>query len=598
MPQTIRLLGRPTIEASDGRPVHLRGHKAWGLLAYLLSADAPVPRQRLADLLFGEADDPMGALRWNLSHLRGALGDGAVIGGEPVTLALSPSTTVDLRLVTAGSWLEAAGVAALGRTLLEGMTFDTSPGFQFWLDGERRYLKTASAGALQDAARARLARGDGESAVLAATRLVELDSLDENAHVLLILALRAAGDDARATGHARACRKLFLRELGVDVGPIVRSALDTPSLGSAVAPHRAAIVARLESGESAVNAGAPEAGLDILRRAAWEARSLRDPALLARTLVTLGSALVHAARGTDEEGAAVLVEGAHLALRVGNLSMAGTAQRELGYIAVLRGQYHRALARLDEARELAVDGRQRAWVELVAGKAYTDQGRHARARAHLDEALAGATDAGDRRCASFARASIGRLLIQREEWDEAATHLESSLRLVNDDGWVAFRPYPLALLAEVQLATGDVEAAEDAFESAYALAHQLGDPCWEGLAQRGAGLVALRRGDSVRGLELLADAPRACLRLPDAYLWFAAYAQEARNAAAIDVEAPKAVSWVSELEAMTSRHRMRELQARAALQRLRLGIPGALEIATALVGDVDNPALAGQLARA
>lgn len=91
------------------------------------------------------------------------------------------------------------------------------------------------------------------------------------------------------------------------------------------------------------------------------------------------------------------------------------------------------------------------------------------------------------------------------------------------------------------------------------------------------------------------DAPRACLRLPDAYRWLAAYAQEARNAAAIDVEAPVSATWVGELEVMSSRHGMREFRGRAALQRLRPGTPGALQIATALVGEVDTPALVGQL---
>lgn len=60
--------------------------------------------------------------------------------------------------------------------------------------------------------------------------------------------------------------------------------------------------------------------------------------------------------------------------------------------------------------------------------------------------------------------------------------------------------------------------------------------------------------------------------------------------------APAASQWVAELEAFSARHEMRELQARAAMQRVQLGGPGALEVAQALVSDVDNPALAAQLA--
>jgi DNA-binding SARP family transcriptional activator len=65
--QTIRLLGPPAMER-DGRPVRSpRGRKAWALLAYLLLADRPPSRRHLAELLFADADDPLGALRWTLA---------------------------------------------------------------------------------------------------------------------------------------------------------------------------------------------------------------------------------------------------------------------------------------------------------------------------------------------------------------------------------------------------------------------------------------------------------------------------------------------------------------------------------------------------
>lgn len=597
MALAIRLLGPPGIERDPGGASSVRGHKAWGLLAYLVTADGPVPRERLVDLLFNDAEDPLGALRWNLSQVRRSLGDQAEIGGDPVRLVLPPGTTVDVHQVTRGSWVEAVDLPGLGLPLLAGMLFDSSPAFQFWLDGERRHLMAASEAVLQDAARARLAQGDAAAAVADATRLVELSPLDENAHVLLILALRAAGEHEAAAAQARACAELLRRELGVDPGPALRAALDTPSLGASSLAGKAAVTARIEAGESAVAAGALAAGLDTLRRAAWDARSVGDRLVLARALVALGSALVHAARGTDEEGAAVLLEGSGLAVEVADHPLASTAQRELGYVSLLRGQYQRALGWLDQARDLVPgDARQLAWIELISGKAQTDLGRHAVAREHLDSSVAAASDVGDRRCESFALASLGRLFIQREEWGEAATALTRSLRLAQEDGWLAFRPYPEALLGEVRLADGDLAAAAAAFDSAYALGRQIGDPCWEGLAERGAGLVAIRGGDTRRGLELLGEAPRVCRRLPDTYLWIVGYVQEARNTAAIDSHAPASPRWVAELDVFSARHEMRELQARAALQRVRLGDAGALEIARARVADVDNPALAARLA--
>ena len=75
MSVTIRLLGRPSIERSDGEPYQFRSRKSWALLGYLLLSRRPASRQQLAELLFAEADDPVRALRWNLSELRRGLGD-------------------------------------------------------------------------------------------------------------------------------------------------------------------------------------------------------------------------------------------------------------------------------------------------------------------------------------------------------------------------------------------------------------------------------------------------------------------------------------------------------------------------------------------
>ena len=70
----IRLLGRPSIERSDGASYRLRSRKSWALLAYLVLSEAAPTRSQLAGLLFGEADDPLRALRWSLAEIRRCLG--------------------------------------------------------------------------------------------------------------------------------------------------------------------------------------------------------------------------------------------------------------------------------------------------------------------------------------------------------------------------------------------------------------------------------------------------------------------------------------------------------------------------------------------
>ncbi len=70
MATRIQLLGPPSIQVDGAQVPPPRGSKSWALLAYLVLSGDPAPRSRLAELLFDEADDPAGTLRWSLSQLR------------------------------------------------------------------------------------------------------------------------------------------------------------------------------------------------------------------------------------------------------------------------------------------------------------------------------------------------------------------------------------------------------------------------------------------------------------------------------------------------------------------------------------------------
>ncbi len=81
-----------------------RGRKPWALLAYLLTTESAPGREWLAELLFSDAEDPLNALR-NLTQLRRLLGSDDAIRGEPVELQLPSGTFVDIRALTAGTWV-------------------------------------------------------------------------------------------------------------------------------------------------------------------------------------------------------------------------------------------------------------------------------------------------------------------------------------------------------------------------------------------------------------------------------------------------------------------------------------------------------------
>jgi DNA-binding SARP family transcriptional activator len=119
---TIRLLGLPAILRDGHESPAPRGRKAWALLAYLLLCERPATRRELAELLFADAADPLGALRWNLSQLRRALGEAGHLQGDPVRLTLAADVAIDVR-----------GSDSNGGALLEGMEFDSGPAFDSWL---------------------------------------------------------------------------------------------------------------------------------------------------------------------------------------------------------------------------------------------------------------------------------------------------------------------------------------------------------------------------------------------------------------------------------------------------------------------------------
>jgi len=586
----VHLLGNPRV-LRDGQPLPApRGHKVWGLLAYL-AGTGPADRRHLAALLFEDAEDPLAALRWNLSELRRLLGDAAVQSCSD-GIRLDPALYIDVKVLDMGSWSQALHVPDFDRELLEGMSFAGSPSFDVWIAGERRHLLASAEAVLREAALARLAVGAAHDAADLAGRLVRRNPLDENYQALLVRSLSAAGDGVGAARQVAACRALFQRELGIEPGPTLDAALRTVTAlpVSQPATGRAAAIAQIEAGEAAIGAGALEAGLQCLRRAVVDADATTDNALRARARIALGGALVHAARGRDEEGATAL----HEALAVGqNVSplLAAAASRELGYIEFLRGRYDRATVWLDSAAAFASgDDAERARVATMLGSVLSDTAHYAAALRTLREAVSLATRAGDLRQTAFALSMLGRTHLLRGELEPATDELDRALAIAQQS-WTAFAPWPQSLRADIDLLRGEVDSAADRFEHAFALGCQLGDPCWQCISGRGRGCVALARGDPARAAELVADGIARCTPHPDAYLWAKAYALDALCGVAVAHAMPHAPAWIDQLQALADERGMREMTVRAHLHRAALGDATSGAAARLLAADIDNPRL-------
>ena len=588
----MQLLGPPRIEENGRLVAPPRGNKTWGLLAYLASTRLPTTRERIAGLLFPEATDPLAAMRWTLADLRKLVRGSFVVEREPLRLAALPGTVVDVEVLHHGSWREALDLPALGHDLLEGLTFSTSAGFELWLEGERRHVAGATGAVLHQAALALLAYGDAAGAVARAAQLVDVDRFDENAQALLVRCLRASGDHDAASRQIAACEEIFRRELGIAPSPAVRSAgLSRAARAPGIVTARASVLAQIETGEAIIAAGSVESGLERLRAACASARAGSEPDLLARSLIALGGALVHGARGSDEEGAVALHEGVVLAERAGLLKLAATGWREIAWVQFLRAEYPRAEESVSRTAALTDDDEEMAWADVIVGTGRMDMSDYAVAAPLLGSSVERSRRTDSAHLQAFTLSMLGRFHLARDDVETAREVFNEALAIADMRGLTAFRPWPEAFRAEIDLRSGDLASARDRFQHAFAVGREVGDPCWEGIAMRGLGLVADAEGDVMRAFECLLEAPRLCRRLPDTYLWIEAYALDALCTVGLEHGAESLPLWVDELAAVSARRGMRELLLRATLYRARLGDASAFPTARSIASQVDNPAV-------
>ncbi|MGZ6543784.1 MAG: BTAD domain-containing putative transcriptional regulator [Actinomycetota bacterium] len=595
MPITVHLLGPPFLVRDGVVFAAPRGRKVWALLAYLALSPGQPSRQQLIDLLFPDAEDPAGTLRWNLSELRRLLGGPDTVGSANVVqLRLPAGAVIDVQVLMGGTSGEAVELPGLGRELLEGMDVDGSPGFNAWLLGERRHLHGLSEAVLREGALRALASGNVRTAVELATRLVAADPLNEDAHVLLVRAFAASGDEVAVQRQLSASVDLFRRELGVEPGAELAEAgaIATSRPSVAVGGGRAALQALLESGEAAVDAGAIEAGIESLRNAAAAARASGDTEIETVALLSLGTALVHATKEQDEEGAAALHRSIAAAESTGQRAVSASAHRELGYVELLRGDYPRASTWLRTAEELADDDpHEMARILAITGTCRGDVGAHDQAADAYRTSIALSESTGQTKQRAWSLAFLGRTQLLRNELDRAEETLDMACRLARSEHWTAFIACPEALAAEVWVRIGDLDRAGETFEHAFALACQVNDACWEAYGVRGLALLRAGRGDLAGSIELMEDALTRCARQRDTHLWLRAYVLDALCAVAVAAGHPTAAAWVTDLGSLAGRSGMRELSVHSYLYRRDLGDPSAIDAARVLAVGIENPHL-------
>lgn len=194
----IRLLGPPAIEDTAGNSRQPRGRKAWGLLAYLVAQQRATRRIHVATMLFPDAEDPLGALRWNLSELRKALGPEVTLGGDPLFVSMPPKYRCDVYVATGIQEAQGGDFELPDVELLEGLNFTDCPAFETWLAAERHRIRNCVQTLIYETALAALASGEPRRAAELAAKATALDPFNANFHAVLVRALVVAGEQAHA----------------------------------------------------------------------------------------------------------------------------------------------------------------------------------------------------------------------------------------------------------------------------------------------------------------------------------------------------------------------------------------------------------------
>ena len=199
----LNLLG--AAEASlDGRPILFRTRKSLALLAYLALDPGLHPRERLAELLWPDADvvDARASLRTALNYVRQALGTsaGPVISATRESLGVRPGAPIDLdvqaltdaqRLArrSEGNMLGCQIEAAVNQyrgPFLAGMLLPDAPDFEAWIESQRTYWTGVESELLERLATQHMGEGDRAGTISTLERLTSLNPDEDIAWQRLI----------------------------------------------------------------------------------------------------------------------------------------------------------------------------------------------------------------------------------------------------------------------------------------------------------------------------------------------------------------------------------------------------------------------------
>jgi len=238
---SFQLLG-PVSLYKDGQPLsQFRSQKEAALLIYLAQTGQAPTRELIADLLWEDrsTEQALSNLRTVLARLRKQVDNDLIIERKTVSLVPASQQQVDavrlLQGLTPREPITTPEKAAALQSILNSYRgqflvdfhLPDAPQYEQWVMSTRTAIHQQVSAAYHQLGHYALTTNDTAGGIASMRRWLQLDALDETAHMLLIRLLLKAGAVREAVAHYDACDHLLQTELGVapsgEMSALIRS---------------------------------------------------------------------------------------------------------------------------------------------------------------------------------------------------------------------------------------------------------------------------------------------------------------------------------------------------------------------------------------
>ena len=233
---SIKLFGALSVSDANGVPIAISGNKQQALLAYLaMNIDSPPSRDRVMAMLWGDrfTDQARQSLRQGLSKLRQAIDpekkgviradqDRLGLNGELVDVDLSEFQKLAQKNTPQA---DALAIGLFQSNLLDGL-YVREATFEDWFRTERSRISQTAFPVFERLAAHYLKTSEQAKSQAIALQLIEIETLRESSHRLLMRILAQSGQRAAAIKQYNTCAEILKRELNVDPDPETQQLLE------------------------------------------------------------------------------------------------------------------------------------------------------------------------------------------------------------------------------------------------------------------------------------------------------------------------------------------------------------------------------------